>query len=191
MSAQSVPRPSPANVAPARNIELKARLADLARARDTAARLGARPLGILRQVDTYFTCAQGRLKLRQIDDREACLIAYERPDRADAKASDYHLVPVADADALLAALSVACGVVAVVAKRRELWMYENVRIHLDDVAELGSFLEFEAVLGPDHDDRQGESQLALLRAAFEIPNSDLLARSYVDLLLAERASRAC
>ena len=53
-----------------------------------------------RQVDTYFVCASGRLKLREIDDQVAQLVAYARAREANAKASDYHLVPVAEPAAL-------------------------------------------------------------------------------------------
>jgi len=34
-----------------------------------------------------------------------------------------------------------------VSKRREIYLWHNVRIHLDAVTGLGSFVEFEAVLG--------------------------------------------
>ena len=50
-----------------RNIELKARLADLDAARKTAVAIATERLGTQHQVDTYFHCRHGRLKLRQID----------------------------------------------------------------------------------------------------------------------------
>ncbi len=36
--------------------------------------------------------------------------------------------------------------VVVVSKRRRLFLWEGVRIHLDEVEDLGNFVEFEAVL---------------------------------------------
>ena len=53
--------------------------------------------------------------------------------------------------ATLAALSETLGVDVVVEKRRHLLLWETVRIHLDEVTGLGSFLELEAVAEPDSD----------------------------------------
>jgi adenylate cyclase class IV len=137
-----------------RNIEIKARCGDIERARRVAIQIATHRLGVQWQVDTYFACPHGRLKLRQIraaddsgaDTETAELIWYVRPDQPHAKASDYRLVPVSDPKGLAAALSAALGTTAVVRKRREIFLYRNVRIHLDEVEGLGTFVEFEAVL---------------------------------------------
>ncbi len=71
----------------------------------------------------------------------------------------------------------------VVAKRREIFLHRNVRIHLDEVSGLDTFLEFEAVLDPSIDDAAGRAQVAALQAEFDIAPSDVLAASYSDLLL--------
>ena len=164
-----------------RNIELKARLRDLDAARETAAAMATERLGVERQTDTYFFCGQGRLKLREIEGRPAQLISYSRPDERGPKPSDYLLVPVPDAAAMKSALSAALGVRCVVEKRREIYLWRNVRIHLDDVAGLGTFLEFEAVLGPDADDLLGHAQLEELSRCFGIAPGDLLTGSYGEL----------
>ena len=164
------------------NIELKARLRDLDRARRVAAGPATQRLPTEHQIDTYFHCRQGRLKLRQIDGRPAQLISYERPDLLGPKASLYQLVPVADPEPLKAALTAALGVRTVVDKRREIFLWHNVRIHLDEVAGLGGFLEFEAVLGPGVDSTAGHAQVAELLGRFGIEAGDLLAGSYGDLL---------
>jgi len=64
----------------------------------------------------------------------------------------------------------------VVEEWRRLFLVENVRIHLDEVAGLGSFVELEAVLP------NGE-RLPELADALGIRDSDLIAGSYLDLLL--------
>jgi len=165
-----------------RNIELKARLTDLAAARETARSIATKEIGLQVQTDTYFHCPNGRLKLRQIEHAPAHLVWYARPDTEGPKASDYRLVPVANPETLKAALSDEYGIWCVVRKHREIFLYHNVRIHLDEVEGLGTFLEFEAVLGGDVDDRQGHAQLAELRRQFSISDTDLLAVSYSDLL---------
>lgn len=165
-----------------RNIELKARLRDLERARQVARQVATQHLGVLHQVDTYFHSRRGRLKLRESSDRPAELIYYQRPHQGGAKGSDYFLIPVGDPEALKIALSAACGVRGVVEKRRDLYLAENVRIHLDEVVGLGSFLEFEAVLDETIDDDTGQAQVERLTNLFQIAPSDLLAGSYSDLL---------
>ena len=54
---------------PRRNIELKARVADLNAAARAAEALGATRRALLVQTDTYFHARQGRLKLREIHAR--------------------------------------------------------------------------------------------------------------------------
>ena len=163
-------------------MELKSRLADLEAAREVAQSIATKELGLQEQVDTYFHCPKGRLKLRQVEHTPAQLVWYARPDEEGPKASDYRLVPVTNPETLKAALASAYGIWCVVRKRREIYLYHNVRIHLDEVDDLGTFLEFEAVLGPNVDEELGRKQLADLRRRFSILDEDLLAVSYSDLL---------
>lgn len=165
-----------------RNIELKARIADLAAARSVAQRLATEYVGVLRQVDTYFHCHHGRLKLRETDGGLAQLVGYARPDQPEAKGSDYQLVAVSDPAALKQTLTAALGVWRVVEKRREVYLVDNVRIHLDEVVDLGTFVEFEAVLGTDIDDAHGQAQVADLMREFGVEVDDLISGSYSDLI---------
>ncbi len=165
----------------AKNIELKARLPDPSAARTVAEAITTKRIGMQHQIDTYFRCRDGRLKLRQIDGLSAVLIWYCRADTPDPSCSDYELVPVANPETLKAALTAALGVCAVVEKRREIFFYHNVRIHLDEVVALGHFLEFEAVLGSESDEDAGRGQLAFLAEQFAVEPRNLLARSYGDM----------
>lgn len=175
---------------PRRNIELKARCSDLAAARASCRRLGATFVARLDQVDTYFATHRGRLKLRQISDRPAELIAYVRADSTEPRASDYYIVPVDDSEALRAALQSTLGTVAQVIKQREIWMWENVRIHLDVVERLGSFIEFEALLGPGDTDEQGHQKIARLCVELHVEDEHRLAMSYIDMLNTPRGAKA-
>jgi adenylate cyclase, class 2 len=181
---------------PAKNIELKARLPNLSTARQIALRLATAKLGIEQQTDTYFHCPAGRMKLREIERmdsegdstlpprRIAQLIWYERADQIDSKESIYQIVEIDDS-ARIQQLKAEMGIRGIVAKRREIFLYENVRIHLDDVEGLGTFIEFEAVLGDGVDAATGQTQVATLQKAFGISAEDLLPRSYSDMLLGE------
>src|SRR5215204_3744415 len=136
---------------PSRNVELKAHDPDPARTLERALAARAEDRGLIRQRDTYFAVRHGRLKLREEEPGGATLIAYDRPDAATERVSDYRLVPVAEPALLRDALVAATGVAVVVEKRRELLMWETVRIHLDEVDGLGAFLELEAVAEPGSD----------------------------------------
>jgi adenylate cyclase, class 2 len=171
-----------AETPPKRNIELKARCPDLDAARDAARRLGAEFAGVLEQRDTYFVVPHGRLKLRQSAGRGAELVAYARENSAAVRGSDYRLVSVPDPAALLAALEVSLGIRGDVVKTRELWLWQRVRIHLDRVERLGTFLEFEAVLDPGEPDDAGHRKIATLREALHVRGGDLIGTSYSDLL---------
>jgi homotetrameric cytidine deaminase len=172
-------------VTPARrNVEIKTRDADPAATLERALSLGASDEGVLSQRDTYFAGARGRLKLREQDggsEAGARLIAYARPDDDGARTSAYRLAEVGDAAALREALDAALGTTVVVDKRRHLLLYENVRIHLDEVAGLGSFVELEAV-APADSDLSGEHEL-VARLREDLALGEPVAVSYSDLLL--------
>src|SRR5215218_10746980 len=130
------------------NLELKARDVDPERSLEVCESLGAESRGVLVQEDTYFNVFHGRLKLRREQGATPHLIAYERPDHAGQKESRYRIVEVSEALELQAALAGALGIVAIASKTRRLFVLGNVRIHLDRVEGLGSFIEFEAVAAP-------------------------------------------
>jgi homotetrameric cytidine deaminase len=168
---------------PSRNIEIKARDADPARTLERALGLGATDSGVISQRDTYFARAGGRLKLREQEPGEDELIEYRRADEAGARTSSYRRVPVANAAELRAALDAALGTLVLVAKRRHLLLCDNVRIHLDEVEGLGSFLELEVVASEESDLASEQAQVAELRKRLEIGDAALIGHSYSDLLL--------
>jgi len=165
-----------------RNVELKAVRKNLAADRARCRKLGAEFAGRLTQRDTYFKVERGRLKLREQRPGEAQLIAYLRPDESRARICDYRLVSAPQPAALRAALASCLGVVAEVRKIRELYLYRGVRIHLDRVRGLGSFIEFEAVVTPGRTARWGRRMIRELSEAFEIDADDTVPDSYVDLV---------
>ena len=148
-----------------------------------ASAIATKRLGTQQQVDTYFHCHHGRLKLRQIDglQRRAGVVRPARQWRPQAKRLSGRAL--GNPETLKAALPLALGVRAVVEKRREMFLYHNVRIHLDEVTGLGQFLEFEAVLGPNVDEAAGRALIDSLTAQFGILPADLLPNSYGEMIL--------
>jgi predicted adenylyl cyclase CyaB len=174
-----------------RNIELKARFPDLAAGHAAARRLGAHVHAVERQRDTYFRVANGRLKLRErwspvasstLQPSSSQLIWYERPDESQARASDYSLLVVQQGEDLRAILANSLGVLTEVVKHRTVFLYDNVRIHLDDVTGLGTFLEFEAIVDDGCDEFAARKKVERLFADFGLTSDAVVAGSYSDLL---------
>jgi len=168
------------------NVEIKARCADPEAVRAALRGRGADFRGLDRQTDTYFRCADGRLKLRE-GDIENALIHYARVDQAGPKESRVTMCAVGPGGALRPVLERALGVLVTVRKRREIWFVGNVKIHVDEVDGLGSFVEVEAIdeegtIGKGRLQAQCAEFMALLRAR----PADLLERSYSDMLLERR-----
>jgi predicted adenylyl cyclase CyaB len=174
-----------------RNLELKARYANLTHAEAIARSIGATFGGELRQTDTYFHAPYGRLKLREVqhiqpdesaDVFHAELIAYQRPETAATRWSDYITSVVTAPDTLREALARALGVRQIVTKTRRLYRYKNSRIHLDCVVNLGNFIEFEA-LADDGDESRARAVMGELMQAFGLQASDAITSSYGEMML--------
>ncbi len=164
------------------NIEIKARCHDSSSIRGILKQKGAYFKGLDSQVDTYFDTPNGRLKLRE-GAIENSLIFYHRPDHSGPRQSDVHLVqrPTDDMKALLRQ---ALPVKIVVEKQREIYFVGNVKIHLDNIAGLGDFVEIEAIdadgtIGNDRLHQQCRQFMDL----FEIRETDLIDCSYSDMLI--------
>ena len=169
------------------NIELKARLPQLTQARKIARGLATGYIGKLHQRDTYFHVQDGLLKLRHMPGQPDELIFYRRPKRRTAKSCDYTIYPTDNARLLHTLLSDALGVRILVEKTREVFLYRTVRIHLDRVKKLGTFLEFEAVLRSRSDAPEGQRLVEYLTEEFGITQKQLVPVSY-GLLLEQQQS---
>ena len=169
----------------ARNVEIKARVSDLGALEQRVAGLADSGPELIIQDDTFFNCPQGRLKLRAFPDGSGELIAYARPDVHGPSTCQYSLTPVPQAAQMTAALSTALGTMGRIRKERRLYLAGPTRIHLDRVADLGTFMELEVVLRPDQDMAEGEAQARDLMARLGVKEEDLVDVAYMDLLLNE------
>ncbi len=164
------------------NIEIKARCPDLSRVREILRSHKAEFRGVDHQTDTYFPCSTGRLKLRE-GNIENALIHYRRPNQPDPKEAKVSLYRMNPDPALRQLLTQALGVRVQVVKQREIYFLENVKIHLDQIDSLGSFVEIEAI---DIDGSLGcdrlTEQCRLWMDRFGIHPEDLIDRSYGDMM---------
>lgn len=164
------------------NIEFKARCPEPDRIRAVLREMQVEPAGTDHQTDTYFRVPSGRLKLRS-GNLERNLIFYRREDAAAPKRSDVWLAPCPEPEQLLELLTVALGVRCVVKKRREIYFHGNTKIHVDDIADLGSFVEVEVIAENDTADQAGmRASCHEWMRRFGVQDEDLITSSYSDMI---------
>jgi len=165
------------------NVEIKAWCPQPAFIKEVLHACGAEARGLDHQIDTYFRSQTGRLKLRE-GNIENSLIFYERENKGGPKDSKVALYEHANDPKLKEVLAKAMGVLVVVDKAREIYFIRNVKFHLDEVKDLGKFVEIEAI---DRDGMIGRDQLQRQCAnyvkLFGIKEKDLISESYSDMLL--------
>lgn len=165
------------------NIEIKAKCSNHERIRELLASRNADFKGIDHQIDTYFKVNHGRLKLRE-GTIENSLIYYERENKEGPKQSDIILYQSAPGSSLKSALIKSNGILIVVDKKREIYFIDNIKFHIDDVQDLGTFVEIEAIdeIGNIGKEKLLEQCTEYLKL-FNVAEADLIAVSYSDLLL--------
>ena len=165
------------------NVEIKARCNHPEKIRAYLQSHHASFKGLDIQTDTYFNVFQGRLKLRE-GNIENNLIYYERSNEAGPKDSHFQLIKIDDAKGIKDVLTKTNGIKTIVNKKREIYYMENVKFHIDEVLNLGSFVEIEAGnMLADLTRDQLKTQCDYYLSEFEILDTDLIHISYSDMLL--------
>jgi adenylate cyclase class 2 len=165
-------------------VELKAKVDGLQNVRNKLIQCGAKRVGVFHQVDTYYRVPIGRLKLRKVEGKtEVQLIYYEREDVAMPKRSSVFIIAVPQPETFEEILNCIMEINVVVDKIREIYVYEGIQIHLDDVGRLGSFVEFELVTSRDVGQQKGDLlRLDAFRERLGISQQCLVNGSYSDLI---------
>ncbi len=182
----------------ATNLEFKARCQSLEDFYPRLNELKAKYRETVHQIDTYFYMFKGkdaltledckpRLKLRETDEAgEGWLIYYERPNENKSRYSQYHLSKTDDPLTLKTLLTAALGIETIVKKQREIWMFQNTRIHLDAVADLGQYIELETVFqGQTESEAIAEHQH--VKDILHLGTADPVAVSYSDLIMEKKS----
>lgn len=135
------------------------------------------------QIDTYFYVSRGRLKIRE-GNIEKSLIYYERENVSGAKDSNVILHHFEDGSGLKQILEKLYAVKTVVDKKRKIFFIDNVKFHVDEVKDLGSFLEVEAIdLKGEIGREKLQEQCDLYKRELGVRGEDLISVSYSDMLL--------
>ena len=165
------------------NIEIKAKCSDPTFIRKILTQRNAMLKGTDNQKDTYFKVAYGRLKMRE-GNIEYSLVHYDREDISGPKRSEVLYYHPRKEDLVKQQLIKAIGTLVIVNKKREIYYIDNIKFHIDEVEDLGSFVEIEAIdktgdIGADKLYEQCKDYLSL----FQIDDKDLIDNSYSDMLM--------
>lgn len=164
------------------NIEIKAKIDNVENIRIKIDKLNATAAVEIIQEDIFFNTVKGRLKLRKFSEKSGELIYYLRNNLAGPKRSDYHIYKTDNPNTLRQVLEYSLGIRGVVRKKRLLYLVGNTRIHLDEVENLGSFLELEVMLNPGQDEGICRTIANDILEKLDIDKKDLVDNSYIDLI---------
>lgn len=163
--------------------------------RERLAALGADHVGTLAQADTYydhpcraFVETDEALRIRRERERSGhepgVRLTYKGPLVEQAsKTREEHETGVEDGEAMAAVLDeLGFDPVATVEKNRDRYDVDGYRVTLDDVADLGSFVEVETTGAREAVEALREGAYEILRR-LDLDPTDQIRTSYLELLL--------
>lgn len=161
------------------NLELKIRVTSHQSLKKILLQIGAEDRGILNQKDVYYSVQNGLLKLR-IENGNESLILYNRNEENKNRWSDFEFIKFANGggEKFFKKLF---GVEVIVKKKRELFYFDNTRIHLDKVKSLGNFLELETLVINNKSD--AKRRFEKIKNLLKLDESKQIRKSYRDLLI--------
>ena len=127
-----------------RNLELKVPCNSFEKIIKLLVEINADYIGELIQKDIYYQIKNWLLKLR-IENGEQSLIKYTRDETGKDRWSDFQVIKFPDGNAENFLKDI-FKIETVVEKNRQVYIYDNTRVHLDKVNDLGKFLELETLV---------------------------------------------
>jgi len=161
------------------NLELKIKVESHIPFRKILNNTGAENRGVLKQKDVYYSVPSGLLKLR-IENGDESLIFYERDESGKKRWSDYRVIyfKSKNSEKIFSSLF---ETETVVEKKRELFLFDDTRIHLDTVKNLGKFLELETLVVRGKKDAQ--KRFDKIVELLKLDTSKQIRNSYRDLMI--------
>lgn len=163
----------------AQNLELKIKLDSPELVESILGKNKVQLSELLKQKDIYYSIENGLLKLR-VEGDKYYLIKYLRNESGTNRWSNYEIIQLTNGK-VEKFLSDIFTVETTVTKTRKLYWLLNTRIHIDEVENLGNFLELETIVEGNQKDAKNRFDKVV-----ELLNIDLSRQikcSYRDLLL--------
>lgn len=160
------------------NLELKIRLNDPDRIYKKISEINARFEGELAQTDIYYKNVKYRIKLR-LENESQTLIKYLRNEGDGERWSDFEIIKLEQNNARKY-LSDILQEEIIVEKKRKLFLYDNTRIHIDQVKGLGDFLELETLVIKGKED--ASIRFNQIKSLLTITEEKEIKKSYRELI---------
>jgi adenylate cyclase class IV len=166
------------------NLEIKVLTKNIEEIRNKALEINALDNGILTQKDTYFLVGEKRLKLRE-QGTINYLIYYIRSNINDSKKSKYYTINIPKILVKLTKklFSIIFGVKVIVHKKRSLLLYKNTRIHLDDVENLGAYVELETIFTKNKKEKELNDEHNFIITSLGLNTLEKISNSYSDMII--------
>ncbi|MFA3783927.1 CYTH domain-containing protein [Melioribacteraceae bacterium 4301-Me] len=166
------------------NLELKIPLLSFNEVEKLLSKYRIKKEKIIKQKDIYYKNKKALLKMR-IEDGKYYLIKYNR-DEKKTRWSNYQIIELTG-ERIEKYFSEVLEPIVTVEKVRRLYLYNNTRIHLDDVKKLGKFLELETVVSRNKNFALNEFNKIVSMLNLNV--SSQIRASYKDLLLNKNLRR--
>ena len=141
----------------------------------------------LSQTDAYYKTRTGqRLKIRSENNSKGdrtYAILYDRPDTESAKLSTYTFYEIQNPDIFEKVFGVALEKEIEVVKIRQLYLYKNARIHVDNVLNLGTFIEIEVVIRNPESEPDPSELMNELIGLLDIGDETRISVGYREMLI--------
>ncbi len=169
-----------------KNLELKIEITDFDFVIKTLNSIGAEYLGVLQQKDIYYKNPNGLLKLRVMPSHSE-LIFYNRNEKTGDRWSDYKVLKIENAEEPEKFFNGVLEPEITVEKARTLFLYKNTRIHLDEVKNLGKFLELETIVEQSLDDAKERFDFLVEKLRLDLTRQ--IRKSYKNLIEEKTAAQ--
>ncbi len=163
-----------------KNFEIKCRIRNLSEIKKILVSDRSYKYSIEKQKDIYYKVKSGRLKLRIINEKNSDLIYYNRKEKNRERVSNFVISSTINFKELNFILTEQFEVMVTVNKKREIFVKDNIRIHLDTVNKLGKFLEIEIMF---KDLKKAKKLMEELKDLLRLNPKDFIKSSYSDLLI--------
>lgn len=171
-------------------VEVKARVNDPKRVERSIIALGASPIGIELQADTYYNApyrdfgkTDEALRIRVEDNKNFLTYKGPKMDTISKTRKEYE-IEVNDADCMGNILtSLGFAPVATIVKRRKKYRLGDFIISIDEVRNLGDFIEAEVSI---RDSKSHEEKVESIFRLFEklgINRDESIRKSYLEMIL--------
>ncbi|CAI4228265.1 unnamed protein product [Auanema sp. JU1783] len=135
------------------------------------------------QEDVYFNVPKGYLKLRIMHpNRCGHLIFNSNSKMSGHKMSKSQITEVEDVTQIRMTLAAALSELGTIRKKRRIFTVDNLRIYLDEVDEMGTFIDVSLTMNTS-DEEVIIKKVADIRQKLQIQESDIVPVAYLDLMM--------